>query len=274
MTVHNNAHLNGQMHGHLRGHLMRLLTCGGLLVAVAACGGKEEGGEAAGGDAAATAAAPAGGGSVTGKVSFTGTAPANPTIDMSTESVCKAKYPNMPVDPVVMVTNGMLGNVIVYVKSGLPAGQTYAVPAEPVVIDQEGCLYHPRALAIMVGQKLDIKNSDAVLHNIKAVPTKNRGFNISQPTSGMTTTRTFAVEEENVPLECNVHGWMHSNVMVLPHPFFATTGADGSFTIKGLPAGTYEIEARHETLGVKTMSVTVPADGAATADFTFAASGA
>jgi len=158
-------------------------------------------------------------------------------------------------------------------SGGLPAGQTYPVPSEPVVIDQRGCLYHPRALAIMAGQKLEIKNSDPVLHNIKALPTKNRPFNISQPTEGMTTTRTFTTPEDNVPVECNVHGWMHSNIIVLPHPFFAVSGEDGSFTIKGLPAGTYEIEARHAKLGTKTMSVTVPADGAATADFTFAATG-
>jgi len=211
--------------------------------------------------------------SVTGHVKFDGAAPANPTIDMSEEAACKGKYTGPALDPVVMVTNGMLGNVVLYVKSGLPAGQTYPVPSEPVVIDQRGCLYHPRALAIMAGQKLEIKNSDPVLHNIKALPTKNRPFNISQPTEGMTTTRTFTTPEDNVPVECNVHGWMHSNIIVLPHPFFAVSGEDGSFTIKGLPAGTYEIEARHAKLGTKTMSVTVPADGAATADFTFAATG-
>ena len=258
---------------------MRQVLIGGMLLTVAACGG---GGEKAGSDTATPAgAAPAAGAaptamagrSVTGHVKFDGAAPANPTIDMSEEAACKGKYTGPALDPVVMVTNGMLGNVVLYVKSGLPAGQTYPVPSEPVVIDQRGCLYHPRALAIMAGQKLEIKNSDPVLHNIKALPTKNRPFNISQPTEGMTTTRTFTTPEDNVPVECNVHGWMHSNIIVLPHPFFAVSGEDGSFTIKGLPAGTYEIEARHAKLGTKTMSVTVPADGAATADFTFAATG-
>ena len=67
---------------------------------------------------------------------------------------------------------------------------------------------------------------------------------------------------------------MHSNIMVLPHPYFAVSGADGAFTIKGLPAGTYEIEARHAKLGTKVMTVTVAGDAAATADFAFSASGA
>ncbi|MGH7637282.1 MAG: carboxypeptidase regulatory-like domain-containing protein [Gemmatimonadaceae bacterium] len=253
---------------------MKRILIGGIMLSLFACGGGE-GDAGAGGDTtaggAAPAAAAAGGGSVTGVVAFTGAPPANPTIDMSEEAVCQGKYATTPADPVVMVTDGKLANVIVYVKSGLPAGQSFPVPSAPAVIDQEGCLYHPRALAVMVGQALQIKNSDAVLHNIKAVPTKNRGFNISQPRAGMTTERTFTTEEVTVPLECNVHGWMHANVAVFSHPFFASTGPDGSFTISGLPAGTYEIEARHETLGSKTMSVTVPASGSAPANFTFAA---
>jgi plastocyanin len=260
---------------------MRTALVGGLLLAVVACGGKSDSGGAAagGGDKAAPAAgggaatAALGGGSVTGTVKFSGAPPANPTIDMSQEAACKGKYPSAPVDPVVMVNNGMLGNVIVYVKSGLPAGQTFPVPTEPVTIDQRGCLYHPRALAVMAGQKIQILNSDPVLHNIKAVPAKNRGFNISQPKEGMKTEREFTTEEVTVPIECNVHGWMHANVAVLPHPFFAVSDSTGAFTIKGLPPGTYEIEARHEKLGTKTMSVTVPATGSATAEFTFSATG-
>lgn len=254
---------------------MKGILIGGMVLSLVACGGNKDGGAPAGDTAAPgmapVAAAPAGGGTVTGVVDFTGAAPANPTIDMTEEAACKGKYPAAPADPVVMVTDGKLANVIVYVKSGLPAGQTYPVPNEAAVIDQQGCLYHPRALAVMVGQKIQIKNSDPVLHNIKAVPTKNRGFNISQPKEGMTTERSFTVEEMTVPLECNVHGWMRANVAVLSHPFFATTGADGAFTISGLPAGTYEIEARHEKLGTKTMSVTVPATGSAPANFSFTA---
>jgi plastocyanin len=253
---------------------MKRILIGGLVLSLVGCGGTEEAGTAGGDTAApgaAPAAAPAGGGSVTGSVAFTGPAPVNPTIDMSEEPVCQGKYASAPTDPVVLVTDGKLANVVVYVKSGLPAGQNFPVPSAAAVVDQEGCLYHPRALAVMAGQTIEIRNSDAVLHNIKAVPAKNRGFNISQPRAGMTTERSFTTEEITVPLECNVHGWMHANVAVLSHPFFATTGPDGSFSITGLPAGTYEIEARHETLGTKTMSVTVPASGSVTADFTFTA---
>ena len=144
-------------------------------------------------------------------------------------------------------------------------------PATPVEIDQNGCTYHPRTLGIMVGQKLDIKNSDPLLHNIKALGKKNRPFNISQPTAGMKTTRTFTAAEVPLPVECNVHGWMHAYIGVLPHPFFASTGAEGTFSITGLPAGTYTLEAWHEKYGVQTATVTVTGSDTKTADFTFTA---
>jgi hypothetical protein len=122
----------------------------------------------------------------------------------------------------------------------------------------------------MVGQPLAIKNSDGILHNIKAMGKKNRPFNISQPTT-MTTNRSFTTEEVMLPVECNVHGWMHAFIGVLPHPFFGSTGADGSFSITGLPAGTYTIEAWHEKYGAQTVNVTVTGSDTKTADFTYTA---
>lgn len=239
-----------------------------------ACGGGEQPPSGAGGEAAAgagVASGPRGDGSISGAIRFTGTAPANPAIDMSEEPACAAKHQGQPSDPQYVVNNGMLGNVFVYVKSGLPAGAKYGAPSTPVVLDQQGCLYSPRVFGVMVDQRIEIRNSDPMLHNIKAVPDQNRGFNISQPREGMTTNRTFSTPEVMVPFECNVHGWMNAYVGVMEHPFFATSGSDGSFTIEGVPAGTYEIEAWHEKAGSQTKSVTVPQTGAVNVEFTFSA---
>lgn len=243
-----------------------MLACGGAKEDAAEGGAPEQGEPAAGAPQAAE-----GGASISGTVKFTGTAPANPAIDMSEEAACKSKHEGQPTDPEFVVNDGKLGNVFVYVKSGLAAGKTYTAPTSPVVLDQDGCLYKPRVFGVMTGQQIEIRNSDPVLHNIKAVPKENRGFNISQPTKGMTTTRTFAMREVVVPLECNVHSWMNAWVGVLDHPYFATSATDGSFKISGLPAGTYEVEAWHEKLGAQTMQVTVAADEGKTQDITFAA---
>jgi hypothetical protein len=245
----------------------------GLLLLALGC---SKGEKAPSGTPAATPAsapvAPVGGGTVLGEVKFVGTAPANPPIDMSEEPKCKADYSTTPREQVVVVnSNGTLADVFVYVKSGLPAGVTYPTPATPVVIDQKGCMYHPRVFGIMVGQPLEIRNSDPLLHNIKAMAKANRPFNISQPAAGMTTTRTFAAPEVMLPFECNVHGWMHAYAGVLPYPFFSATGPAGTFAITGLPPGTYTVEARHAKYGTQEATVTVQGTETKTVDFTYAA---
>lgn len=244
-----------------------------LVVLVAACstGEKTSPGEAARGGPAAAAVGPLGNATVTGEVKFVGKAPANPVIDMSEEPKCRADYTTTPHEEIVVVNpNGTLANVFVYVKSGLPADAVYPPPTTPVVIDQKGCMYHPRVFGIMVGQPLEIENSDPLLHNIKAMGKANRPFNISQPAAGMTTERTFSAREVMLPFECNVHGWMHAHAGVLPYPFFSTTGTDGRFTIKDLPPGTYTIEAWQERYGTRTATVTVQGNETKTVDFTYA----
>lgn len=249
----------------------RGFVAAGFSVLTLACTGEQKTsqGQAAEG-APVGAQGPTGGATVTGTVKFAGEAPTNPAIDMSEEPKCKAEYTTTPRQRIVVVNpNGTLSGVFVYVKSGLPAGAKYSPPQTPVVIDQEGCRYHPRVLGIMVGQPLEIKNSDPLLHNIKATGQANRPFNISQPAAGMTTERSFSTREVMVPLECNVHGWMHAYLGVLPHPFFSTTAAHGKYTIPNLPAGTYTIEAWHEKYGTRTATVTVQDDASKTVDFTY-----
>lgn len=221
---------------------------------------------------ASATAGSAAGGTITGKVKFTGAAPRNPAIDMSEEAACKSKYTTPPTEEnVVAGPANALSNVFVYVSAGVPAGQTFPAPTTPVVLDQSGCRYHPHVFGVMVGQPVEIRNSDPVLHNIKAVAKKNRPFNVSQPTAGMKMTRTFTAPEVMVNLECNVHGWMKAYAGVRPDPFFAVSGQDGSFKIEGLPPGTYTIEAWHEKFGTQTATVTIAGTETKTANLTFAA---
>jgi hypothetical protein len=164
------------------------------------------------------------------------------------------------------VAGGKLADVLVYVKAA-PAG-TYNAPATAVTLDQKGCMYHPKMIGLMTKQKLEIVNSDPTLHNIHA-QAKRGEFNVGMPTQGQKVTKDFK-KAEIVPIKCDVHPWMHATAGVFDHPFFAVTGADGTYAIKGLPDGEYDLVALHGAAGEKTAHVKV-AGGNATADFSFAA---
>jgi hypothetical protein len=238
-----------------------------------ACGGDAGDAPAEGGPADAPAASPVDestAGHVSGMVTFAGAAPDMPAVDMSDEPVCAEKYDTPPVSQEVLVSDGHLQNVFVYVKEGLE-GMTFPTPSEPMVLDQDGCRYVPHVGGVQVGQDLAVENSDGLLHNINATPRENRGFNVSQPVE-MTTTRTFAVPEVMIPLRCDVHGWMSAYLGVLPHPYYAVTGADGTFDLSTLPPGDYVIEAWHERYGTQTANVTVVTGETAEVTFDFDAS--
>jgi hypothetical protein len=190
---------------------------------------------------------------------------------MDAEAICAELYPDGAfTETVVANSNGTLQNVFVYVKEGLP-DQEWPVSSEGVLLDQSGCRYHPHVLGIQAGQTLIIRNSDGILHNIHPMPVVNRPFNLGQPVE-MDSEKTFATPEVMIPVECDVHDWMLGYIGVLSHPFFAVSGSDGSFSISGLPAGDYVVEAWHELYGTQTISVSVAEGGTEQIEFTYAGS--
>ena len=210
-------------------------------------------------------------GSLTGSVKYEGKVPNLKPIDMAADPNCAKKHGSTPQknEALVLGNGNTLGNVLVYVKSGLPAGKTFPAPKTPVVMDQKGCHYTPHVLGVMVGQPFKVLNSDGLLHNVHALPKVNKQFNMAMPANRTEATETFTKAEGVFTVKCDVHPWMNAYVGVFAHPFFAVTKPDGAFSIAGLPAGSYEIEAWHEKLGTKLGKVTVGADGSGKVDFSF-----
>ena len=206
-------------------------------------------------------------GSIAGVINFQGTPSKPASIDMTSDPGCPPKP--QPAETVV-VNKGKLANVFVYIKEGLPSG-SFAAPSEPVVLDQKGCRYIPHVMGITVGQPFKILNTDTADHNIHDMPANNPQWNESQMPTDKPIVKTFKNPEMMIPLECNQHPWMRAYVSVLPHPYFAVSSQDGTFTIKDLPPGDYTLAAVHEKFGEQTMKIKVGAKETATANFDFAA---
>lgn len=209
---------------------------------------------------------------IKGKVVFEGDAPkTKPLPPMNADPVCAKANPKQLPDQGTIVY-AKQGNAIpyafVYVKGGLKG--KYDPPKDPVVLDQKGCTYQPHVFGMVAGQPLEIRNSDPTNHNIHSQPKKNTEFNFAQASAGMVKKlegkETFTKPEIMIKIKCDVHAWMSSYCGVVANPFFAVTKSHedtqteserGTFEIKELPAGDYELEAWHENFGSTTVKVSV-----------------
>ena len=205
---------------------------------------------------------------IAGLVKFEGAPPKNPPTPMSADPFCASQHQGTPTaEDAVVGPAGELANVIVYVKNP-PAGK-YPTPG-PTVLDQHGCQYVPHVTVAQVGQPIQIKNSDATLHNVHAMPEINNAFNEGQPVQGMVSTKKFdKAEVKPFRIKCDVHGWMKSWMAVLPHPFHGVSQMNGTFSIANLPPGNYTVVAWHEKFGEQEQQVTVAAKEQKQVTFTF-----
>lgn len=193
---------------------------------------------------------PATTGEIAGVVRFSGTPRPNSAIGLS-DPACKKGLSGPLLRDEALVQDGKLQNVFVYLKSGLES-YAFEAPENEVIMDQRNCVYRPLVVGVRVGQPLTFINSDPILHNVHTVPEENDGTNVAMPSIRMRHTVRFDTEEVPVKTKCDVHPWMRAYIGVVEHPFFAVTGAEGTFRFDGVPPGEYVVEAWHEVYGRKT----------------------
>jgi len=209
-------------------------------------------------------------GAIKGHVRANGKLPGNPVIRMGMDPMCATlNAGKRPVQEIVAATaDGSLANVFVSLQGSFPASP---VPSEPVTIDQRACVYVPRVVGARVGQTLQVRNSDALLHNVHSASEHGNDFNIGQPKAGIAHRLSLRNAETMLRITCDVHRWMTALVGVVDHPYFATTGAGGTFGIDNVPAGTHTIQAWHEHYGLVTQTVRVTEGSTTTVEFAYAA---
>ncbi len=115
-------------------------------------------------------------------------------------------------------------------------------------LDQKNCEFLPYVLAIHQDQTLVIKSSDPVNHNVRYAAFANSPFNQIMAPKGEIEVKLVA-ERRPIVVACDIHSWMKAYIMVFDHPFFAVTGADGAFEIKGVPAGEQNLVLWQERVG-------------------------
>ncbi len=212
-----------------------------------------------------TVAAQAKVGTIKGRVRLTGKHPGNAVIRMGVDPMCGKLNAGKQVvqEQVVVSADGGLANAFVQLQGSFPRT---AAPAQPVAIDQRACIYIPRVVGAQVGQALQVRNSDPMLHNVHSLSNGSNGFNVGQPVAGIVHTFQLKQEEVMLRLKCDVHRWMTAYIGVVSHPYFAVSGTAGTFEIANVPVGTYTIQAWHERFGSLTRPVRVTAGATAIVD--------
>jgi plastocyanin len=211
---------------------------------------------------------------ITGTVTLKGTPPKEKDITPLMADVnCSKLHTKMPTTHFYVVgEKGELADVVVSLQ-GI-SGKSTGASAPPVVLDQKGCEYTPYIFAVQTGQKIIVKNSDPILHNVHDVPTPDSGNkerNEAQLPNSPDLTFTFAKPEEFLKFKCDVHPWMFAYASIFDHPYFAVTGKDGTFKIANVPPGKYKIQAAHRKAGTETKEIEVKAGEPTKVDFTLEA---
>ena len=205
-------------------------------------------------------------GSIIGNVRFVESPPKLEPVKVSKDQdYCGETLPN---ETYLVDANDGLKNAVVFVEAAPPG--TPADPQKLNLIENNGCLYSPRILAMQKGERLRVRNNDPKLHIPHSYLNDKTVFMLSLPFKNTLLDATQKIRDAGVlKLVCDTHSWMIGFVHVFDHPYFAVTDEKGSFSIPNLPAGVYTLKAWHEDAGLRSQEIIVSDSGEIRVNFEF-----
>jgi plastocyanin len=210
-------------------------------------------------------------GTIRVRVAYAGNVPEPKTVNMGGTAACAELHSSPVQDNSLVVSDGKLAGAVVSIKSGL-GDRAFAIPEQPVIIDQKGCLYEPRVSAAMTWQPVEFHNSDREPHNVRGRPQKVDAWNFIISRQGASRTLKFDKPENGIRVGCDIHPWMTAFLSVFEHPYFGVTSKEGTVTLSTVPPGSYVVSAWHEKLGEKEQRVELTPSGSADVEISYAES--
>jgi hypothetical protein len=195
--------------------------------------------------------------SITGEVKFKEAPPKLPVVKISKDQdYCGEIFRN---ETYLVDRDGGFQNVVVFIEA---APISRADPQKENILDNTGCRYSPRVMAMQKGERLKVRNNDPKLHIPHSYFDERTVFNLSLPFRGTTIDATQKIRHPGVlKVFCDTHAWMQAYIHVFDHSFFAVTDEHGMFSIDNVPPGTYTLRAWHEDAGMRSEEITVPENG-------------
>lgn len=205
-------------------------------------------------------------GSITGNVTFVDTPPNLSPVKVSKDQdYCGDTLPN---ETYLIDGNGAFKNTVVYIEAAPASAATD--PQKLNIIENTGCRYAPRILAMQKGERLRVRNNDPKLHIPHSYLNERTVFMLSLPFKSSILDATQKIKDAGIlKLVCDTHAWMLGFIHVFDHPYFAVSDDKGAFSIANVPAGTYTLKAWHEDAGVRSQEVVVSGSGDVRVSFEF-----
>jgi plastocyanin len=204
----------------------------------------------------------AAGGTITGRVSAQGK-------DMAADGLADGAYGSRKYKFVEKMDYAAMHDFVVNVEGSFgtnSASSTNSATVTTTRIAQEGAVFSPHVLPIMVGTSVEWPNHDRIYHNVFSM-SEAKQFDLGLYKGNPPEKRVTFDKPGRVDVFCSIHTSMNCIVLVLENPYFASTDEQGNYKIRDVPPGRYKMKAWHERLPAEEREITVPTNGEVRVDF-------